>query len=68
MTTALDLPNTPAIGWVVEASAERHEANENYLKALSNAYESGHDYAAIARAAGTTRQNIRQLLLRKADQ
>ena len=53
-----------ALKIVEKAARRKDEAGEEYRQALIAAAKT-YDYAAIAKAAGTSRQNIRQLLLRK---
>ena len=53
-----------ALKTVEKAAHNKDQAGAAYIRALREAAKE-YDYAAIAKAAGTSRQNIRQLLLRK---
>lgn len=54
-------PN-PLLERVRLAVAAKTSAEQEYRSALIAAYEAGLSYAAIARAAGVSRQSVRQLL------
>lgn len=49
---------------VKRAAQAKRRAEKAYRSAVVAAREAGHSYPEIARAAGTSRQAIRQLLLR----
>ncbi len=49
---------------VKRASSRKRSAEEEYLAALRAAWDAGHEYADIARAAGISRQAARQILVR----
>jgi DNA-directed RNA polymerase specialized sigma24 family protein len=50
---------------VTRATRKHERASSEYRAALLAAHEAGHSYAEIAKAAGVSRQAVRQLLLRR---
>jgi DNA-directed RNA polymerase specialized sigma24 family protein len=52
---------------VKRAARTKTRADASYRSALQAAYEAGHSYSDIARAAQVSRQAVRQLLNRKVE-
>lgn len=57
---------TDELARVKRAAATKKRGERGYRAALLAASQAGYDMAAIARAAGITRQGVRDLLLREA--
>jgi DNA-directed RNA polymerase specialized sigma24 family protein len=55
---------TEPLARVKQAAAERGRAEEAYRAAVLSAYVAGLSYAQIAKAAGVSRQAVRQLVER----
>lgn len=53
---------------VAKAAAGKRRAEGTYLRALTLAHKEGASFAQIAKAAGTSRQNVRQMLERRHDE
>lgn len=55
---------TDVLRRVAKAARQKDRATHEYIRAIQTAARK-HSYAEVARAAGTTRQNVRQLILKK---
>jgi DNA-directed RNA polymerase specialized sigma24 family protein len=59
-----NVPSPDPLARVKRAARRNKQASREYREALLEAHTAGASFAEIARVAGTSRQNVRQVILR----